>query len=994
MSFRILGPIQAVADGCELPLGGRRQLALLTFLLLNANRAVSSDVLTEAVWGPVRAADNRLPMAIVRLRKVLRPLDPPDGRRLRTVGGGYLLTLQRYESDVELFEARARAGRTALDSRRPGEAIEYLDSALALWRGPPLAEVAFEDFAQPEIRRLEELHLMALESRADARLQLGQDRELIGELEALLTKHPTREHLAAQLMLALYRCGRQADALDTYQRTRRHLASDLGLEPGPALTGLQAQILTQDEGLQTEAGPRARVTSRPVPLPPTETIGREREIEAVCRALREPHTRLFTLVGPGGVGKTRLALEVAHALQATMPDGVCWIELAGVARPEDVGAAMVRALAMAPAPGETPTESLLRFLASKRMLLVADNFEHLLPAAELLAEIVSMCGGLKILTTSREALNLSAEHRLSVPPLELPPASGAVSVSEIESTAATALFLDAAHRRDSGLVVTPATAGWIASICARLDGLPLAIELAAARLELFGIEMLAARLASLSVLGTGPRDSPPRHRTLAATVDWSVGLLDSEQRSAFIRFAAFAGSAELDDAEAVTGANLETLHALISKHLLTRRVTADGSSRLVILETLRQYASERLAEDPGQDGVCRRHFERYLHLLERAVPLFYTHSDAQAMAMIERDIDNIDLALRWAIVHEPLGALRIVGLFGEYWWLSGESGGLELLDAALEAAGEQAPLENRAHAQVMRNFQLAMAGRYHEAHDAAAAALDMYERAGDDRGASFAALALAVGNDWLGDADGNRAMTAKACQLARSVGDRGLLGQVLAIHASGLPADQRQAAFEEAVALLTEVGDDRYLTAIYTNFGDMALQEGRFGEALEFLELAHAAGRKGTNPWMQMGLVDTFALANLITGDTARARDLYASELELGANHGFYTTADSMLAGVGALAVTEDDGERAARLLGAARTFGHPRPGQHAAADRLERDFFAPARDRYGHDAWRRAERRGGAMSRDDALSYARESLAGVARLEQRRRRMQRGGLS
>ena len=233
--FRILGPVEALADGERVAVGGRRQVTLLAFLLLHANQAVSSDVLTEAVWGSTRGTDSRLLMGIARLRKALEPLSAGDGSRLRTVGGGYLLLIEPDELDATVFARQIAAGRSALDAGDPAGACEALDEALALWRGPPLAEVAFEDFAQPEVRRLEELRLVALETRVDARLRLGEVNELIGELEGLLAQYPTREHLAGQLMLALYRTGRQADALEVYQRIRAHLAGELGLDPGPGL---------------------------------------------------------------------------------------------------------------------------------------------------------------------------------------------------------------------------------------------------------------------------------------------------------------------------------------------------------------------------------------------------------------------------------------------------------------------------------------------------------------------------------------------------------------------------------------------------------------------------------------------------------------------------------------------------------------------------------------------------------------------------------------
>jgi DNA-binding SARP family transcriptional activator len=250
-SFRILGPVQAWLGERRLELGGPRQLTLFAFLVLHANRGVSSDVLTDVLWGPRRlGADNRLAMAIARLRKALAPLDSGGGSPLGTVSGGYLLSIGPGEMDAEMFSAAVQDGRRALDVGDPARATELLGDALRLWHGPPLAEVCFENFAQPDIRQLDELRLVALETRIDAELQLGNHALLVCELEGLLATQPTREKVASQLMLALYRSGRQADALDVYQRTRVHLAAALGLQPGPALTALQLEILHHSPSLE------------------------------------------------------------------------------------------------------------------------------------------------------------------------------------------------------------------------------------------------------------------------------------------------------------------------------------------------------------------------------------------------------------------------------------------------------------------------------------------------------------------------------------------------------------------------------------------------------------------------------------------------------------------------------------------------------------------------------------------------------------------------
>ena len=329
-SLRILGPVEVWQGEQRLALGGPRQLALLAFLLLHPNRAVSRDALIDALWGPARSdADNRLQMAIARLRKALEPINGDAGARLQTVKGGYLLTIAPGELDADAFHAAVHAGSRALEAGAPEQATKLLADALELWRGPPLAEVAFDDFAQPEIRRLEELRIRAFECRVDAQLALGRHAEVIGELESVLIEAPTRERTAGQLMLALYRCGRQADALDVYQRVRLALAQELGLEPGPALRTLQVEILEQAASLDAPAAAglskpsrsmsseraRAPMPTRLRPYGPTAFAGRERELAALRSALAAAASsgrQAAFVTGEAGIGKTRIVSELAR----------------------------------------------------------------------------------------------------------------------------------------------------------------------------------------------------------------------------------------------------------------------------------------------------------------------------------------------------------------------------------------------------------------------------------------------------------------------------------------------------------------------------------------------------------------------------------------------------------------------------------------------------------------------------------------------------------
>ena len=423
MEFGILGPLEVRRGGRPVVVGGAKPRAVLAVLLLHANEPVSAERLAVALWGEEAPATGTrtAQVHVSRLRRAL------GDERERVVSGpaGYCLRVAPGELDRERFTDLAKQGRRALSDGRAEEAAMLLRDALALWRGRPLADLAFAPFARDEVAALEEQRLSALELRLEAEIAMGPGVEVIGELRRLIAEHPLRERLHGQLMLALYRTGRQADALAAYQRARSELVERLGLEPGRELRDLERAILDQDPELTTgpedrrPASPAAQPPPVRLPRPPTLTIGRELDVARVSEMVLDGATGLVTVTGPGGVGKTRLAIEVARAIGARLSDGAHFVALEGVQSADLVADTIARQLGIRRAHGETLENAVARHLRERRLLLILDNFEHVLRAAGLVAAMLAQTESLTVLATSREPLRLRAERVFRLQPLDV-----------------------------------------------------------------------------------------------------------------------------------------------------------------------------------------------------------------------------------------------------------------------------------------------------------------------------------------------------------------------------------------------------------------------------------------------------------------------------------------------------------------------------------------------------------------------------------------------
>jgi predicted ATPase/DNA-binding SARP family transcriptional activator len=843
MQFGVLGPLLVQDTRGPVTLASAKQRALLAILLLETPHVVPAERLIDELWGdePPPTATKALQVHISQLRRALGPDQP-----IVTLPSGYALHIDRSDLDLHRFDALlAKARRLRTEGDLDG-ALAALQVALGLWRGPPLADVTLFGPSAHEASRLEGLCAVAQEERMELELARGGGAELVPELEGLVNSDPYREHMHALLMLAFYRAGRQADALEAFQRARHLLTEDLGLDPGPELVRLQSAILAQDPALDIPLSPAipgleppvpapgrtdARPEGRPaatIPRPAASILGRESELRDGLEQIARPDVRLLTLTGTGGIGKTRLALELAAAVE----DRSRFVELAAISEPYRV----MPAIATAIGAEDGSPDGVARALGGQPTVLFLDNFEQVLAAAPSITSLLEALPSLTVVVTSRAPLRISGEHELPVPPLE--------------SESAVELFVRRAREHVPSFSPDPQDLERIATICARVDCLPLAIELAAARIRVLKPSELLERIAGrLDLLTAGRRDASDRHRTLRATIGWSYDLLEKDEQRLFAQLAAFPAGCTLDACEAVAGGPvLDALSGLVAHSLVTR----DGA-RFGMLETVREYAAERLEALPAAGEVWRRQASWCVSLARAAESELEGPGQASWFARLDLERENLRAAAVWAATNDqPETVLALGGLLWRFWLARGGGdlwseltaalatgrGDPELRAKALNSAGVLAGealdlaqahkffaealelaaglTDHRLLARILMN--LGVIAVYSEDYTTALAryqeAGEIWKHLGDLRGQSVMCQNLAIVHELLGQFDQATPLLEQSVELARAAGDGMHVAQTLVELGKHLvqhrPADPRtRALLREGLELASALGERR-----------------------------------------------------------------------------------------------------------------------------------------------------------------------------------------
>ena len=996
LSLRLLGDFEArLGAGPPLRLRTRKTQALLAYLASTPGQSHSRDKLAALLWGERSQAQarSRLRGSLFVLRRALAPADPPC---LAIGNEAVAVTAGAVDVDAVAFARLVQAGEP-----------EALAQAVAIYRGDLLQGLAFrgalfEDWLMAERERLRESALVAMAKLLAHQRRADHIDAALQTALRMLGLDPLQEPIHRTLMRLYAQVGRRAEALRQYQRCVSVLKRELRTRPEVETTAVYHDILRRRtvQGLRFQPDPGTGVLPHAPPdMPPhnlprqlTSFVGRRKEIEDVKRLLSNT-TQLLTLTGAGGCGKTRLALQVGGDALAEYADGVWLAELAPLADPPLVPHVVASTMGVREQSGRPLTQTLVDHLKHKRLLLILDNCEHVLIASGQLADaLLRCCPHLKILATSRKGLGIGGELTYSVPPLSTPGAKAPLPVDSLTKYEAVQLFTERAVSSQPAFAVAPQNAQAVAQICRRLEGIPLAIELAAARIRALSPDQIAIRLAEgFDVLTGGSPIALPRYQTLRATMDWSYELLTHQERVLLRRLSVFAGGWTLEAAEAACADQMSesfdvlTLLVRLVEQSLVRYTAENGHARYRLLETVRQYANEKLAESGEAERVRERHCAFFLALAEEAEPKLWSAEAAFWLDRLEAEHDNVRSAFEWSLARSEAveTALRLAGALRRFWFMRNHlSEGRACLNAVLsrQAAAVLSGSGKRDRAKVLQGAGMLSwrQGDLAHAREPLEASVALFREAGDPRQACLSLTLLGVLAGYEGDLARARALEDESVQQLRDLGDRWSLA--VALNYQGLVAATQgddaaaRSALDEGIAILRAVGDGWYIPVLLGNRSAVAYRQGDCAMACslshESLILAREAGNRTAAADAQCVL----GLVAFDRGDYKAALGCFGEGLIIWREMREMRKIHWMFEAFARLATAQTQMERAARLFGAAGALQEcegPFPLPFEIADRWDRTVADGLGTAMGREAFSAAWARGRSMTVEQAMEYA-----------------------